>query len=397
MLLCYFCVPDNVNFAKFCRECPDLLDQRLNISEVDLIFAKCKGPRSRRLKYSQFLDALAALAHVKFPNLEPITAFSILLSRYVFNCPASVGIHALTEEYMENNRQIQDTFSFEDYSKDESVSEAGEDNPDYYYGAQQKSNYDYNAYPLHNYGYGFGMSNLESLERPSISSGIVSGEAAPILSPPPPGTPRRRQERSFSQATDETYGSEPVRPPPPMFSSPNTAAYEQYARARERYTQSQMSVSSRPESVRSSGSRSARSVSRDRKNSTTYSLGGAGVPTPRKNGSGSLRRPSHSFSTKSVSSVRSPSTLGTQDYVPTVAGEANAPGDVYDRLSRPESFTGVYKRAYLTDGRINHFSDTGQSAVPSEYVGDTNTGSNECIHDIRYLLRPNLKNGPTFK
>lgn len=105
---------------------------------------------------------------------------------------------------------------------------------------------------------------------------------------------------------------------------------------------------------------------------------------------------------RSPRSVRgtSPSTrslLGTAEYKPSIAGSANKPGGVYDRLSSPDSFTGVYRRAWLTDGRINHFTDTGTSAVPSAFEGHTNTRSNEVIHHISHLLRPNLRVGKTFK
>lgn len=81
----------------------------------------------------------------------------------------------------------------------------------------------------------------------------------------------------------------------------------------------------------------------------------------------------------------------------TIAGEANKPGGVYDRLSSPSTFTGVYRRAWFTDGRMNHFSDTMISGIPSSFEGDTNTGSNETIADIKVLLRPNLRYGQGMK
>jgi len=89
--------------------------------------------------------------------------------------------------------------------------------------------------------------------------------------------------------------------------------------------------------------------------------------------------------------------LGSSFYTPTLAGEANRPRSVWDRLSQPSSFTGVYKRAYFTDGRMNAFSDTGASAIPTEFRGDTNTQSNETVHDISVMLRTNLKSGKTFR
>lgn len=46
---------DSFNFAKFTRECPDLLTRVLTPTEVDLIFVKCKPKGTRRLNYGQFL------------------------------------------------------------------------------------------------------------------------------------------------------------------------------------------------------------------------------------------------------------------------------------------------------------------------------------------------------
>ena len=106
--------------AKFTRECPGLLDKALNPrgasersrsravgpppqqraaapappprsrialspppslpAEVDLIFMKCKQRAARRITYSQFLDALSAMAALKYPDVaDPVTAFSLLL------------------------------------------------------------------------------------------------------------------------------------------------------------------------------------------------------------------------------------------------------------------------------------------------------------------------------
>lgn len=50
----------------------------------------------------------------------------------------------------------------------------------------------------------------------------------------------------------------------------------------------------------------------------------------------------------------------------------------------------------MTDGRINHFTEVGVSSMPSQYIGNTNTQSEETIHDIRFLLRPNLNVGKGF-
>ena len=102
--------------------------------------------------------------------------------------------------------------------------------------------------------------------------------------------------------------------------------------------------------------------------------------------------------TRSRPAMRRPrSKYGRPDFCPTLAGQANAQGDVFDRLSSPQNFTGVYRRAYYTDGRMNAFADTGVSAIPSAYEGDTNTLTNETIHDIRSFLRPHLRVGNTFR
>ena len=44
---------DNVNFAKFLRDTPGLLDRRLTPSVGDLFFLKCKEKSTRRITYSQ--------------------------------------------------------------------------------------------------------------------------------------------------------------------------------------------------------------------------------------------------------------------------------------------------------------------------------------------------------
>jgi len=88
--------------------------------------------------------------------------------------------------------------------------------------------------------------------------------------------------------------------------------------------------------------------------------------------------------------------LGTAAFQPVLAGEGNAPGSVFERLASPESFTGVYRRAWETDGRINQYSDTSASLKPSHFEGNTNTGTDEIIADIRTTLRPNLAHQPAL-
>jgi hypothetical protein len=65
----------------------------------------------------------------------------------------------------------------------------------------------------------------------------------------------------------------------------------------------------------------------------------------------------------------------------TLPGQAIKRGDVFDRLTDPSRYTGVYKRA-LDGGGINAFADFGVSARPTTYRGSTNAGTDETIHDI---------------
>ena len=67
----------------------------------------------------------------------------------------------------------------------------------------------------------------------------------------------------------------------------------------------------------------------------------------------------------------------------TVAGEANKPGGVYDRLSNKKTYTGVYaKRFDGSGGRINGDTINGRS-----YTGDTNGGTDVRVDDISQILR----------
>ncbi len=89
------------------------------------------------------------------------------------------------------------------------------------------------------------------------------------------------------------------------------------------------------------------------------------------------------------------STLGSKEFRPALAGEANAPGSVFERLADPGSFTGVYRRAWETDGRINQYTETCASMKQSLYTGNTNTATDEHVTDIglRGFMRPNLLTG----
>ena len=100
---------------------------------------------------------------------------------------------------------------------------------------------------------------------------------------------------------------------------------------------------------------------------------------------------------RSPGGVRVEYNLGHPEFRSSIAGEAIEPGSVYDRLTNPHLYTGVYKRAWFSDGRINHHSDTGMSLRQTGFEGHTNTGTNETIHDIRHTLRTNLAKGKVFK
>ena len=75
----------------------------------------------------------------------------------------------------------------------------------------------------------------------------------------------------------------------------------------------------------------------------------------------------------------------------TIAGSGNKVGGVYDRLSSPQTFTGVYRRRFEGDGRINAHTDLTASAT--QFGGSTNTNTNETFHDIKGMLRTNLRSG----
>ncbi|RHY09824.1 hypothetical protein DYB36_010916 [Aphanomyces astaci] len=62
-------VVDNVNFAKFCRDCPHLIGPSFTLVDVDLTFCKVKLKRERRITYAMFLEAMGIMALKKYPNL----------------------------------------------------------------------------------------------------------------------------------------------------------------------------------------------------------------------------------------------------------------------------------------------------------------------------------------
>ena len=74
---------DSFMFMKMVKECPGLLDENVNRTEVDLIFTKAKPKKERRLDFSHFLDALAAIAERKFPEYLPADALRLLITEHL--------------------------------------------------------------------------------------------------------------------------------------------------------------------------------------------------------------------------------------------------------------------------------------------------------------------------
>jgi hypothetical protein len=67
---------------------------------------------------------------------------------------------------------------------------------------------------------------------------------------------------------------------------------------------------------------------------------------------------------------------------------------VYKRLYDVRSYTGVYAERFRSgDGRINGEAD---NRPGRRYGGSTNTATDEVIHDISVLMRPNLARGGTM-
>ncbi len=74
---------DSFMFMKFVKECPGLLDDAVNRTEVDLIFTKAKPKFERRLDFEHFLDALAAIAERKFPDYAPADGLRLLITSHL--------------------------------------------------------------------------------------------------------------------------------------------------------------------------------------------------------------------------------------------------------------------------------------------------------------------------
>ncbi len=73
-------------------------------------------------------------------------------------------------------------------------------------------------------------------------------------------------------------------------------------------------------------------------------------------------------------------------------GETEVPlTGVYKKLYDVRSYTGVYTERFRSaDGRINGEADNRPGRV---FTGSTNLGTDEVIHDISVLMRPNLRGG----
>jgi len=72
-------------------------------------------------------------------------------------------------------------------------------------------------------------------------------------------------------------------------------------------------------------------------------------------------------------------------------------GGVFDRLTDPQGYTGVYAERFRTgDGRINADYDLSAGGHGArQFVGNTNTGSDEHFSSIAQFTRPNLRHGGT--
>jgi hypothetical protein len=82
----------------------------------------------------------------------------------------------------------------------------------------------------------------------------------------------------------------------------------------------------------------------------------------------------------------------------TIAGEANKKGGIYDRLSTPENFSGIYKRRFESgDGRINDATSLSAKTHNGAFKGNTNTRTDTIVHDISSEMRPNMRGGTRMK
>ena len=80
---------DNANFIKMIKKAPGFLTKRVTTQHVDVVFTKCKPRGGRRLNYSRFLDALFQLGMVRYPDEDPVNAFTYMLTGHIFGLLAS--------------------------------------------------------------------------------------------------------------------------------------------------------------------------------------------------------------------------------------------------------------------------------------------------------------------
>ncbi|CAK4242177.1 unnamed protein product [Aphanomyces euteiches] len=78
---------DNVNFAKFCRECPHLLGSTFTMTDVDLTFCKVKLKGERRITYAMFLEAIGIMALKKYAHLALDAAVPKFLQEHIATLP----------------------------------------------------------------------------------------------------------------------------------------------------------------------------------------------------------------------------------------------------------------------------------------------------------------------
>ncbi len=582
---------DSFNFMRLARECPDLLDSRLDRAEVDLIFAKCRSKGQRRLEYRQFLDALAAMAITKYPAEDPVAAFSLLLGHHVFKCAAAEGLREARAIKAREQAEAEDAaWGSADYDSHERAAHdlagragggggreggyggdgrgraygrgpgggggdydapggAGEDA---WHGrgrpaagregsrspqrrgargraADAGSDYDYD----YDFDYGSGRESarravaagapssvagaghaeahhpvapppppprsappLGHPQQPSPPLGIGSERpdyrlapsvgAAPALMPAPPSsrasrweadsrpmTPPRPSARGFDDGSfdadavadgdpgrtglrgapesaaaaaapgrersrlgrERTSGRHDGAPGGASWMSPTTASNVAQLRRVERMAADRAAEHAAERAAARESLARAQAQARgpwgeaERRRDAPPAAGrsdwlsagrGAASRGPAAEGwtpsADSSRAPSPRARSRRASvddpeaplerdavfrgrvrQERRTSTLGSDRFKPTMAGEANRPGGVYDRLSQPSGFTGVYRRAFFTDGRMNASADTGVSSIPTRFRGSTNAGSNETIHSISVALRPGLRSGKSFR
>ncbi len=69
---------------------------------------------------------------------------------------------------------------------------------------------------------------------------------------------------------------------------------------------------------------------------------------------------------------------------------SGAPASVFDRLTDPRGFTGVYGERFRSGPGINHDADRRSPARRSSFTGSTNAGTGEVVHDLSHITRDYL-------